>query len=245
MLGLLVQHICCMNSQIKKSILLPGGFFEDEWKNKIALIRDLNELHSIYFYDHDINPANKSYQSYSQFEAIRKVLNYEQNLRLGTLVTNISKQHTESLFSSLDEILSNTLKFDFGIGLGDDLYEKSPKRKPEYIESTIKKILKKYNFDKDSKSIFIGGFSNKVKSLAIKYELGVNLWKKDQRYISKISQLPFRDDFKGRFSIALDHNLVNTIGYSKSSKLEEVIFILKDSSLNKFSEQLDNIELRR
>ncbi len=112
-----------MISGVKNSVLLPGSFFDDEWENKIRIIHEKISCSTIYFFDHAVNPLNNSFPVYKQFEAISKVLHHNPNLRLGTLVTNLSKKDYKLLAQELNQIFSITSSFDFGIGIVENKYE--------------------------------------------------------------------------------------------------------------------------
>ena len=75
---------------------------------------------------------------------------------------------------------------DFGIGLGDNRYEKSVRKDNASIEQAINKLIETFNFDKEGRSIFIGGFSVYTQYLATRFGLGMNLWKKDPKHLGKL-----------------------------------------------------------
>ena len=229
-----------MISGVKNSVLLPGSFFDDEWENKIRIIHEKISCSTIYFFDHAVNPLNNSFPVYKQFEAISKVLHHNPNLRLGTLVTNISKKDYKFLAQELNQIFSITSSFDFGIGIGDNKYEESIRKENSRIEETILQLITAFNFDKEDRSIFIGGFSSYTKYLAERFGLGMNLWNKDPSHLNKIA---FSDNgnTKGRNSIATRPSMVIN-QQNQNSLLDEVIYIIKDSTLEEFSEQLDSIK---
>ena len=111
-----------MISNIKYSILLPGAFFDNRWPHKIDMIIEKFNCNTIYFFDHTINPINTDYPIYKQFEAIQEVLDYRKDIRLGTLVTNLSRSSGDDICFSLSSIMSATNCFDFGIGVGDSVW---------------------------------------------------------------------------------------------------------------------------
>ena len=186
------------------------------------------------------NPLNKTLNAYKQFEAINKLLDYNPNLRLGTLVTNISKQDDRVLEQELNEIFRNTSSFDFGIGLGDNRYEKSVRKDNASIEQNINRLIETFNFDKEGRSIFIGGFSAYTQYLANRFGLGMNLWKKDPKHLGKLVSSK-NDNNKGRNSITIRPS-IEIPEQKHNSLLDEVIYIIKDSTLDEFSDQLDSIK---
>ncbi len=229
-----------MISGIKNSVLLPGSFFDDEWESKIGIIHEKISCSTIYFFDHAVNPLNSSFSVYNQFEAISKVLNHNPNLRLGTLVTNISKKDYKFLAQELNQIFSITSSFDFGIGIGDNKYEESIRKENFSIEETILQLTTAFNFDKEGRSIFIGGISSYSQYLAERFGLGMNLWNKDPSYLNKIA-FSNNENTKGRNSIAIRPSMEIT-QQNQNSLLDEVIYIIKDSTLEEFSNQLDSIK---
>ena len=229
-----------MISSVKNSILLPGSFFDDQWETKIEMIQDKIICNTIYLFDHRTNPLNKTFTVYKQFEAINKLLVHDPNLRLGTLVTNISKQDDRVLVQELNEIFRITSSFDFGIGLGDNRYEKSVRKDNASIEQAINKLIETFNFDKEGRSIFIGGFSAYTQYLANRFGLGMNLWKKDPKHLGKLVSSK-NDNNKGRNSITIRPS-IEIPEQKHNSLLDEVIYIIKDSTLDEFSDQLDSIK---
>ncbi len=229
-----------MISGLKSSLLLPGSFFDDEWEAKIEMIQEKISCNTIYFFDHTVNPLNNAFSVYKQFEAINKVLDHNPNLRLGTLVTNISQQDTKVLVEELNKIFTLTSSFDFGLGLGDNRYEESIRKDNTSIEKAISQIIETFSFDKEGRSIFIGGFSSYAQYLATRFGLGMNLWNKEPKYLNKIVKLS-NANTKGRISIAIRPSTV--IREQKEISLyEEIIYIIKDSTLDEFSDQLDSIK---
>ena len=229
-----------MIKSIKKSILLPGSFFEERWQTKIDLIAIENRYNTIYFYDHDVNPVNKNLPVYAQYEAINKVQDHNADLRLGTLITNITRHSLDKICTSLNNFLLMSKGFDLGIGIGDDMYEAKSKQNDLDIKATIDGILSNFIFDNNDLSIFIGGASDYVKGLAVQYDLGLNLWNRNPKYIEKVfKELGKKDN--GRNSFTVHQDLIHTRG-SPPSYCEEVIFVMKDSSFDEFIKQLDSIK---
>jgi len=229
-----------MTKSIKYSILLPGSFFDDQWKSKIHLVQEKINCNTIYFFDHSVNPVNSSSSVYNQFEAIQKTLDYKKNIRLGTLVTNLKRKSADEICSSLRHIVSSTDCFDFGIGIGDDKYEKSLNIDYINIHESIELILNSFNFDKESFSMFIGGTSEYVSSIAEEYDLGINIWNKNEDYVSKKFK-EFGTRNRGRNSFTVHQGSLETKG-NTPKYCEEIIFVTKDSSFDEFTKQLDSIK---
>ena len=229
-----------MIKSIKKSILLPGSFFEEKWQTKIDLIASEKKFSTIYFYDHDVNPVDKNCPMYDQFDAINIVQDHNANLRLGTLITNITRHSSDKICTSLNNFLLMNKDFDLGIGIGDEMYEVQSKKNKRAIEATIDTILSSFVFDKNDLSIFIGGSSDYVRDLAIKYDLGLNLWNRNPKYIKKVfKELGKKDN--GRNSFTVHQDSIHTVA-TADPYCEEVIFVVKDSSFDEFITQLDSIK---
>ena len=229
-----------MIRSIKNSILLSGSFFDQLWEAKIDLIIEKINPNTFYFFDHTLNPQNSSYSVYKQFDAINKVLEYKTEIRLGTLVTNLKRTSFDEIHSSLNSILSLTNNFDLGIGIGDSKYEKDSTNNNFNIDESIESIINKFTFDKECLSIFIGGVSEYVQSIAVRYDLGMNIWNKDQNYVGKkFKDLGIKN--RGRNSFTVRQGLFGAKGNSLSY-CDEIIFVIKDSSFDEFTKQLDNIK---
>ena len=229
-----------MISNIKYSILLPGAFFDNRWPHKIDMIIEKFNCNTIYFFDHTINPINTDYPIYKQFEAIQEVLDYRKDIRLGTLVTNLSRSSGDDICFSLSSIMSATNCFDFGIGVGDGKYEKNTTTNNFNIDQSIELILNSFDFDNKSFSIFIGGTSEYVNSIAVRYDLGLNIWNKDQEYITKkFQEIGIKN--KGRNSFTMPQDSLG-VKVNIPSYCDEIIFVIKDSSFDQFIMQLDNIK---
>jgi len=229
-----------MSKSIKKSLLLPGSFFKDRWRAKLDIIATEKRHNTIYFYDHKVNPVDKNLPVYTQFDAISKVLDYNANLRLGTLVTNITRYDKDSICASINNCLSIGSGFDLGIGIGDDIYEDNSSDNDLQTNAKIDYILNNFVFDKNNLSIFIGGASEYVKDLARKYNLGLNLWNRDSKYVEKVFKvLGEKDNGRNSFTVHKDFTETTIV---PPSYCEEVIFVVKDSSFNEFIKQLDIIK---
>ena len=229
-----------MIRNIKNSILLPGSFFDQLWQDKIDLIIEKIDYNTVYFFDHTVNPLNRKYSVYKQFEAIKKVLEYKNQIRLGTLVTNLQRTSLDEIYSSLRNILLLTNSFDLGVGIGDSKYEINFTNNKLNVDRSIESILNRFNFDKEYLSIFIGGVSEYVESVAVRYDLGMNIWNKDQNFVDK----KFKDlgvKNRGRNSFTVHQDIIRT-NVNMSSYCDEIIFVIKDSSFEEFTKQLDNIK---
>ena len=86
-------------SNQKKSILLPGSFFEKDSQYKLNYL-NLKNLHTVYVFDHAVNPADFKLAMYEIKNAVSSLQNYEErNFNIGTAVLNINKRKLDSLIT--------------------------------------------------------------------------------------------------------------------------------------------------
>ena len=72
------------------------------------------------------------------------------------------------------------INFNLGIGIGDDRYEIQKDIYDNNIEEVIKKIIANKNYEENNVNLVIGGSSQKLNALALKYGLGTNQWEGDK-----------------------------------------------------------------
>ncbi len=108
------------------------------------------------------------------------------------------------------------------------------------IDEVIKKLLKSNTFSIDGNNLFLGGNSKSKLNLIRKYSLGINQWE-----ISKMN-LEIKSEIYKKIKNPIG-NLSQCIhigenNYFKNFDLNiELIYILKDSSLDQFYNQIQNI----
>ena len=108
------------------------------------------------------------------------------------------------------------------------------------IDEVIKKLLKSNTFSIDGNNLFLGGNSKSKLNLIRKYSLGINQWG-----ISKMN-LEIKSEIYKKIKNPIG-NLSQCIhigenNYFKNFDLNiELIYILKDSSLDQFYNQIQNI----
>ena len=64
-------------SKQKKSILLPGSFFEKDSLYKLEYL-NLKNLHTVYVFDHTVNPVDSKLAMYEIKNAESSLQNYEE-----------------------------------------------------------------------------------------------------------------------------------------------------------------------
>ena len=157
------------------SILLNGSFFEEEYQKKIDKFNNL-EIKTVYVFDHSINPEIKKLPVYKIMDALSKLDKYERNFKIGSMVLNIRKREINELMENYLNPLMEIKNFNLGIGIGDDKYEIQKDIYDNNIEEVIKKIIANKNYKENNVNLVIGGSSQKLNALALKYGLGTNQW---------------------------------------------------------------------
>ena len=158
-----------------KSLLLNGSFFEEEYKKKVDKLNNL-DIKTVYVFDHSINPEIKKLPVYKIMDAISKLDKYERNFEIGSMVLNIRKREKNDLMKNYLNRLIEIKDFNLGIGIGDDRYEIQKNIYENNIEDVIKEIIENKDFEKNNVNLIIGGSSQKLNDLSLKYGLGINQW---------------------------------------------------------------------
>ena len=158
-----------------KSLLLNGSFFEEEYKKKVDKLNNL-DIKTVYVFDHSINPEIKKLPVYKIMEAVSKLDKYERNFQIGSMVLNIRKREKNDLMENYLNRLIEIKNFNLGIGIGDDRYEIQKNIYENNIEDVIKEIIENKDFEKNNVNLIIGGSSQKLNDLSLKYGLGINQW---------------------------------------------------------------------
>ena len=161
------------------SILLNGSFFEEEYQKKIDKLNNL-EIKTVYVFDHSINPEIKKLPVYKIMDALSKLDKYERNFKIGSMVLNIRKREINELMENYLNPLMEIKNFNLGIGIGDNKYEIQKDIYDNNIEEVIKKIIANKNYEEKNVNLVIGGSSQKLNALALKYGLGTNQWEGDK-----------------------------------------------------------------
>ena len=74
----------------QKSILLPGSFFDKDRQYKLNYL-NLKNLHTVYVFDHTVNPVDYKLAMYEIKNAVSSLQNYEdRNFNIGTAILNIN-----------------------------------------------------------------------------------------------------------------------------------------------------------
>ena len=220
------------------SILLNGSFFEEEYQKKIDKLNNL-EIKTVYVFDHSINPEIKKLPVYKIMDALSKLDKYERNFKIGSMVLNIRKREINDLMENYINPLMEIKNFNLGIGIGDDKYEIQKDIYDNNIEEVIKKIIGNKSFQKNNVNLVIGGSSQKLNALALKYGLGTNQWEGD--IINLLKKIEVHSKAKSKeLNVSYCTKDLSFDGKTISQDNFEIIYVLSEKK--SFNKQIDEIE---
>ena len=220
------------------SVLLPGEFFKNDFKEKTEKLMSI-DIDTCYLFDHGVNPASKDLDVYKFIDEIYKLNDViDGQFRLGLCVLNINARPYKELFEEYIYKLLEIKYFKLGIGTGDDKFEKRPNFSND-IEKIINEIMDSNKFKQNNINLFIGGNSEKKLKLMKKYAIGINQWMGTKNsFEEKESQFTQIKNPKGNLSLCLN---VNNPVFFESKLNYENIYVLKDSNREIFFKTIDNI----
>ena len=220
------------------SILLNGSFFEEEYQKKIDKLNNL-EIKTVYVFDHSINPEIKKLPVYKIMDALSKLDKYERNFKIGSMVLNIRKREINELMENYLNPLMEIKNFNLGIGIGDDKYEIQKDIYDNNIEEVIKKIIVNKNYEENNVNLVIGGSSQKLNALALKYGLGTNQWEGDK--INLLKKIEVHSKAKSKeLNVSYCTKDLSFDGKTISQENFEIIYVLSEKK--SFNKQIDEIE---
>ena len=220
------------------SILLNGSFFEEEYQKKIDKLNNL-EIKTVYVFDHSINPEIKKLPVYKIMDALSKLDKYERNFKIGSMVLNIRKREINELMENYLNPLMEIKNFNLGIGIGDDKYEIQKDIYDNNIEEVIKKIIANKNYEENNVNLVIGGSSQKLNALALKYGLGTNQWEGD--IINLLKKIEVHSKAKSKeLNVSYCTKDLSFDGKTISQDKFEIIYVLSEKK--SFNKQIDEIE---
>ena len=220
------------------SILLNGSFFEEEYQKKIDKLNNL-EIKTVYVFDHSINPEIKKLPVYKIMDALSKLDKYERNFKIGSMVLNIRKREINELMENYLNPLMEIKNFNLGIGIGDNKYEIQKDIYDNNIEEVIKKIIVNKNYEENNVNLLIGGSSQKLNALALKYGLGTNQWEGD--IISLLKKIEVHSKAKSKeLNVSYCTKDLSFDGKTISQDNFEIIYVLSEKK--SFNKQIDEIE---
>ena len=220
------------------SILLNGSFFEEEYQKKIDKLNNL-EIKTVYVFDHSINPEIKKLPVYKIMDALSKLDKYERNFKIGSMVLNIRKREINELMENYLNPLMEIKNFNLGIGIGDDKYEIQKDIYDNNIEEVIKKIIANKNYEENNVNLVIGGSSQKLNALALKYGLGTNQW--EGEIINLLKKIEVHSKAKSKeLNVSYCTKDLSFDGKTISQENFEIIYVLSEKK--SFNKQIDEIE---
>ena len=220
------------------SILLNGSFFEEEYQKKIDKLNKL-EIKTVYVFDHSINPEIKKLPVYKIMDALSKLDKYDRNFKIGSMVLNIRKREISELMENYLNPLMEIKNFNLGIGIGDDKYEIQKDIYDNNIEEVIKKIIDNKSFQVNNVNLVIGGSSQKLNALALKYGLGTNQWEGD--IINLLKKIEVHSKAKSKeLNVSYCTKDLSFDGKTISQDNFEIIYVLSEKK--SFNKQIDEIE---
>ena len=220
------------------SILLNGSFFEEEYQKKIDKLNNL-EIKTVYVFDHSINPEIKKLPVYKIMDALSKLDKYDRNFKIGSMVLNIRKREINELMENYLNPLMEIKNFNLGIGIGDNKYEIQKDIYDNNIEEVIKKIIANKNYEENNVNLVIGGSSQKLNALALKYGLGTNQWEGD--IISLLKKIEVHSKAKSKeLNVSYCTKDLSFDGKTISQDNFEIIYVLSEKK--SFNKQIDEIE---
>ena len=220
------------------SILLNGSFFEEEYQKKIDKLNNL-EIKTVYVFDHSINPEIKKLPVYKIMDALSKLDKYERNFKIGSMVLNIRKREINELMENYLNPLMEIKNFNLGIGIGDNKYEIQKDIYDNNIEEVIKKIIVNKNYEENNVNLVIGGSSQKLNALALKYGLGTNQWEGD--IINLLKKIKVHSKVKSKeLNVSYCTKDLSFDGKTISQENFEIIYVLSEKK--SFNKQIDEIE---
>ena len=129
--------------------------------------------------------------------------------------------------------------FNLGIGIGDDKYEIQKDIYDNNIEEVIKKIIDNKYFEENNVNLVIGGTSQKLYELALKYGLGINQWEGNITNLIKKIEANSEDKVK-ELNVSYCTKDLSFDGKTVSQENFEIIYVLSEKK--SFNKQIDEIE---
>ena len=207
-------------------------------KKKIDKLNNL-EIKTVYVFDHSTNPEIKKLAVYKIMDALLKLDKYERNFQIGSMVLNIRKREINELMENYLNPLLEIKNFNLGIGIGDDKYEIQKDIYDNNIEEVIKKIIANKNYEENNVNLVIGGSSQKLYELALKYGLGINQWEGNITNLIKKIEANSEDKVK-ELNVSYCTKNLSFDGKTISQENFEIIYVLSEKK--SFDKQIEEIE---
>ena len=134
------------------SVLLPGTFFEQEYKRKLEYLSKKN-INCVYLFDHSVNPSDNQKTVYKIKKSLSLLQEYEnKNFSLGLCVLNINTRKKELLFSNFINPMMEIENFQLGLGTGDNKYENRNQNYSHDLDQIINELVNLYTFSSNGKN---------------------------------------------------------------------------------------------
>ena len=172
-------------------------------------------------------------------DALSKLDKYERNFKIGSMVLNIRKREINELMENYLNPLMEIKNFNLGIGIGDNKYEIQKDIYDNNIEEVIKKIIANKNYEENNVNLVIGGTSQKLYELALKYGLGTNQWEGNITNLIKKIETNSKDKAK-ELNVSYCTKDLSFDGKTISQENFEIIYVLSEKK--SFNKQIDEIE---
>jgi hypothetical protein len=155
------------------------------------------------------------------------------------MVLNIRKREINELMENYLNPLMEIKNFNLGIGIGDNKYEIQKDIYDNNIEEVIKKIIANKNYEENNVNLVIGGSSQKLNALALKYGLGTNQWEGD--IINLLKKIEVHSKAKSKeLNVSYCTKDLSFDGKTISQDNFEIIYVLSEKK--SFNKQIDEIE---
>ncbi len=172
-------------------------------------------------------------------DALSKLDKYDRNFKIGSMVLNIRKREINELMENYLNPLMEIKNFNLGIGIGDNKYEIQKDIYDNNIEEVIKKIIANKNYEENNVNLVIGGSSQKLNALALKYGLGTNQWEGD--IINLLKKIEVHSKAKSKeLNVSYCTKDLSFDGKTISQDNFEIIYVLSEKK--SFNKQIDEIE---
>jgi len=172
-------------------------------------------------------------------DALSKLDKYERNFKIGSMVLNIRKREINELMENYLNPLMEIKNFNLGIGIGDDKYEIQKDIYDNNIEEVIKKIIANKNYEENNVNLVIGGSSQKLNALALKYGLGTNQW--EGEIINLLKKIEVYSKVKSKeLNVSYCTKNLSFDGKTISQENFEIIYVLSEKK--SFDKQIEEIE---
>ena len=155
------------------------------------------------------------------------------------MVLNIRKREINELMENYLNPLMEIKNFYLGIGTGDDKYEIQKDIYDNNIEEVIKKIIANKNYEENNVNLVIGGSSQKLNALALKYGLGTNQWEGDITNLIKKIEAHSKAKSK-ELNVSYCTKDFSFDGKTINQENFEIIYVLSEKK--SFNKQIDEIE---